>query len=184
MLTSIALLIALFAPAPESCAVGKDGVSAEHLAASDAAQADLLVSMAMSSKLARISRRTVLERPSDCARGDFAVGSARYTLLGDDADGMIPRRARPAGNGAPVAYLLSTIDMKAMVASADGGKPAGTLGYALMTSTDRVDTGWAFYRAMPSDATLRADMARALAGKTAPIFRADRRTKKIEFVAK
>lgn len=183
MLTSFAILFGLLASTPGVCAVGTDGVAAEHVMANDASQADLLVAMAMSSKLAKVTPRTVIDRPSDCTRGDFAVGKARYTLLGNDGDGMIPRRARAPGHKAPVAYLLSTIDMKAMIASADSGKPAGTLGYALMTSNDREDTGWAFYRTMPSDATLRADMARALTGAGRPIFRTDRRTNKTAFVA-
>lgn len=172
----------MMAPPPGQCAIGHEGIAAERLIASDAAQADLLVAMAMSAKLAKVTPRTVIDRPSACTRGDFAVGKSRYMLLGDDGDGMMPRRARTIGRRAPVAYLLSTIDMKALVASAGGGKTAGTVGYALMTSNDRVDTGWAFYRTMPSDATLRADMARALAGKSRPIFRTDRKTNKTAFV--
>jgi hypothetical protein len=182
VLSSFVLLFAMLAPAPGQCAVGRDDIAAERLTAKDATQADLLVAMAMSAKLAKVTPRTVIDRPSACARGDFAVGKSRYILLGDDGDGMMPRRARAAGRKAPVAYLLSTIDMKAMLASAKGGEAAGTVGYALMTSNDRMDTGWAFYRTMPSDATLRADMARALAGKIRPIFRTDRKTNKTAFV--
>jgi hypothetical protein len=185
--TLMATLAALFGtapePAPGRCAAGLDGVVAERPAATDTRQADLLVAMAMSPKLAKVTRETVIARPSVCQRGSFAIGRTQYMLLGDDGDGMIPRRARTAGKAKPVAYLLSTIDMKALVASAHGGKTAGTLGYALMTSTDREDTGWAFYKTMPSDATLRADMARALTGTDRPIFRTDRKTRKTEFVA-
>jgi len=182
--TLIATLAALFAapgPAAGQCAPGLDGVVAERPAATDTRQADLLVAMAMSPKLAKVTRETVIARPSACQRGSFAIGRTQYVLLGNDGDGMIPRRARTAGKAKPVAYLLSTIDMKALVAST-GGKAAGTLGYALMTSTDREDTGWAFYKTMPSDATLRADMARALAGGDRPIFRTNRKTRKTEFV--
>lgn len=172
---------ALLAAAPAQCAVGTDGVTAERPAASDAGQADLLVAMVLSPKIAKVTRDTVIARPSACTRGAFAIGKARYTLSGNDGDGMIPRRAAATGK-APVAYLLSTIDMKALVGSVDGGKPAGTLGYALMTSTEREDIGWAFYRTMPSDATLRTDMARALAGSDRPLFRTDRKTAKTRFV--
>lgn len=185
--TLIATLAALFGaapgPAPHQCAAGMDGVVAERPAATDTSQADLLVAMAMSPKLAKVTRETVIARPSTCQRGSFAIGRTQYILLGDDGDGMIPRRAQPTGKAKPVAYLLSTIDMKALVASAESGEPAGTIGYALMTSTDRVDTGWAFYKTMPSDATLRADMARALSGDIRPIFRTDRKTNKTAFVA-
>lgn len=172
---------ALLAGNPAQCAVGSDGVTAERPAATEPAQADLLVAMVMSPKIAKVTRDTVVARPSACARGEFAIGAARYTMSGDDGDGMIPRRATTRGT-APIAYLLSTIDMKALVASADGGKPAGTLGYTLMTLTPREDIGWSFYRAMPSDATLRADMARALAGTDRPLFRTDRKTSKTQFV--
>lgn len=168
--------------APGRCADGREDVTAQHPAATDSAQADLLIAMAMSPKLAEITREAVIERPSACRRGDFAIGSARYILMGDDGDGMIPRRAHAGGAEAPVAYLLSTIDMQALVASADGGKAAGTLGYALMTSTEREDVAWAFYKAMPTDQTLRADMARALSGEARPIFRTDRKTSETEFV--
>lgn len=184
LITAVAALFAAApAPAPGQCAEGNESVMAERPAATDSRQADLLVAMAMSPKLAKVSRDTVIARPSACQRGSFAIGRTQYILLGDDGDGMIPRRAQPAGKAQPVAYLLSTIDMKALVASAGSGPAAGTIGYALMTSTDRVDTGWAFYKTMPSDATLRADMARALTGEIRPIFRTDRKTNKTAFVA-
>ncbi|RHW18020.1 hypothetical protein D1610_05855 [Sphingomonas gilva] len=182
-----AWLVASPGPRPDTssgaCANGREDVTAERPHATDGAQADLLVAMAMSPKLAKITREAVIDRPSACRRGGFAVGSARYMLTGDDGDGMVPRRAHAEDAGAPVAYLLSTIDMQELVASADGGEPAGTLGYALMTSTEREDVAWAFYKAMPADRTLRADMARALSGEASPIFRTDRRTSETQFVA-
>ncbi|MDY7526229.1 hypothetical protein [Sphingomonas sp. 10B4] len=60
--------------------------------------------------------------------------------------------------------------MKAISASKQG-KSATVEGYLLATVTKTEFTGWRYYTGMPDTATLKRDMAEALGGSAAPIFR-------------
>jgi len=171
---TITVLLLAAGTAHADCQVSSDaGAAARPLNATVQADADLVIAMSMLPKLMHVDYESAA-RKSGCDLGPLAAGDAAYELWGDDTH-MRERKAIPAKKGAPIALILPVVDfVKAFSAPFQPGKPAQAQveGYLLATVTKGDVTGWIYYTGMPDPATLKHDMADALAGRGHPIFRA------------
>ncbi|UAK25543.1 hypothetical protein [Sphingomonas nostoxanthinifaciens] len=151
------------------CAVSADqGASVRAINPAIQADADLIVSMSVMPKLMHLDYQAAAQRPY-CDLGTIS-GDDDYELWGSDTAGR-QRKALPVKKGQPIAVVLPVVDMMKAIDAAKAGKAAPTEGYMLATIGKSDLTGWRFYTAMPNVTVLKHDMAQALAGDGAPIFR-------------
>jgi hypothetical protein len=139
--------------------------------------------MSLLPKLMHIEYSSAAGKKPSCDLGQFTAGAASYELYGDNKAGR-QRVAKPARKGGAIAQMLPVTDiMKALDASKQG-KSATVEGYLLATVTKTEFTGWRYYTGMPDTETLKHDMAAALTGSGAPIFRNGADGKTAVFVPK
>ena len=151
------------------CTVSADlGANVRTINPAIQADADLVISMSMMPKLMHLDYKAAAQQPS-CDLGALD-GNDGYELWGSDTAGR-QRKALPAKKGQPIAVVMPVVDMSKMIDSAKTGKAATTEGYVLATVSKADLIGWRFYTAMPDVAELKHDMAQALTGGEAPIFR-------------
>jgi hypothetical protein len=152
------------------CTVSADaGAVVRPLDMQDKDSADIMVSMSMMPKMMHIDYSTAQKRPS-CDLGPFNVGSLSYELYGDDKDGR-QRKGISSNKGDPVAEIIPVTNLLQAIEASKQGKPASVDGYLLATVTKTEFTGWRYYTGMPGQEILKHDMAEALSGSGAPIFR-------------
>lgn len=168
----IGSLVAAFGAtgAAADCAVSSDtGAVSKPVDASTKEGAALVVSMSMLPKLMHIDY-TSAARKRGCDLGSFSAGTKTYELYGDDEAGR-HREAIPAKKGGPVAAMVPITDIMKAIEASENGQTVQIEGYLLATITRHDFTGWRFYTGMPDQDVLRHDMAEALGGTGAPIFR-------------
>jgi hypothetical protein len=150
------------------CSVSSDPKAvARPLSMTVQADADLMIAMTMLPALLHIDYDSAAKKVG-CDLGQLAPGDAAYELWGDDGS---QRKALPATRGAPVAMIVPVFDLLKALTAPGKDKSAQTEGYLLAIVTKRDFTGWRYYTGMPDAATLKHDMADALAGKGNAIFR-------------
>lgn len=162
--------LVLAGTAHAECSVASDaGAVARSLSATVQADADVIVAMTMLPKLMHIDYDGAAKK-AGCDLGPLAPGDAAYALWGDDAGGR-QRKAIPATKGAPIAMIVPVFDIMKALSVPGKNKSAQVEGYLLAIVTKNDFTGWRYYTGMPDPATLKHDMADALAGTGSPIFR-------------
>ena len=158
-------------PALAACSVSSDvGAVAKTIDATVQADADIVVSMSLLPKLMHIDYASAARIRPSCALGTFTVGTASYELYGDDT-GNRRRMGKPARAGDPIAQILPVTNIIKAIEASKLGKSAVMEGYLLATVAKTGFTGWRYYTGVPDPATLKRDMAEALAGSVKPIFR-------------
>ena len=184
-LAGLAMLAGLCAqPAWAACAVSSDaGAEVRPLRMSSQADASLVISMSMAPKLLHLDYAAALRTRPACDLGAFRAAAGEYELYGDDAGGR-SRVAIPQATGAPIALIVPVTDLLKAMAASKEGHAAPVDGYYLATVTPTEFTGWRLYIAMPDAAMLKRDMAQALAGELAPVFRNGPQNKTALFVPK
>lgn len=184
VLCAAATAFAAASPALAECSVSSDtGVAAKPIDMTVKADADIVISMSLLPKLMHIDYSSAFGMKPLCDLGQFTVGAASYELYGDDKSGR-QRIAKPNRKGDPIAQIIPVTDIKKVIAASKLGKPAVVEGYLLATVTKSEFTGWRYYTGVPDPATLKRDMAEALAGSGAPIFRNGADGKTAIFVSK
>lgn len=172
LVASVALLAGAVAagPAQAECTVSADAGAVERpISATDKDGAGMLVSMTMLPKLLHLDYAAAARKPA-CDLGPIDGAGGAYHLFRDDRSGR-HRAAMADGKGAPIALLMPYVDIMKAIAASKGGGSATTEGYLLAVVTKSDVTGWRYYTGMPDAAVLKHDMADALAGRGAPIFR-------------
>lgn len=167
-LAGLAMLAGLCAqPAWAACAVSSDaGAEVRPLRMSSQADASLVISMSMAPKLLHLDYAAALRTRPACDLG----GRSRVAI--------------PQATGAPIALIVPVTDLLKAMAASKEGHAAPVDGYYLATVTPTEFTGWRLYIAMPDAAMLKRDMAQALAGELAPVFRNGPQNKTALFVPK
>ena len=166
-----ATIFAVASPALAECSVSSDtGAVMKPIDMTAQADANIVASMSLLPKLMHIDYSSTAGKKPSCDLGEFTAGAASYELYGDDKSGR-QRVAKPARKGDPIAQIIPVTDIMKAIAASKQGKSATVEGYLLATVTKTEFTGWRYYTGVPDTATLKRDMAEALVGKAAPIFR-------------
>lgn len=169
--SAAAAIFVAASPALAECSVSSDaGAVAKTINMTVQEDANIVISMSLLPKLMHIDYSSAAEKKPSCDLGQFTAGTASYELYGDDKAGR-QRIAKPAQKGDPIAQIVPVTDIMKAISAPKQGKPATVEGYLLATMTKTEFTGWRYYTGMPDTVTLKRDMAEALGGSTAPIFR-------------
>jgi len=177
-------IFAAVSPARAECSVSSDaGAVAKPIDVTVQADANIVASMSLLPKLMHIDYSSAAGKKPSCDLGEFTAGTATYEIYGDDK-GSRQRMAKPARKGDPIAQIVPVTDLMKAINASKQGKSATVEGYLLATVTKTEFTGWRYYTGVPDLATLKHDMAEALTGSTAPIFRNGADGKTAIFVSK
>ncbi|MGN6375982.1 MAG: hypothetical protein ACTHMG_10550 [Sphingomonas sp.] len=178
LFTAMACSIAM--PVWAECPGATDGTGVAHQMSVDRkSDTDLVLSMSLMPRLMHLDYKSAAKQKLDCEMTQFKVGDETYDLKADPVNAGTSRVALPTSKGAPIAELVPVVKITDIIAS-HGDKPTSPSGYMLATLTRQGVTGWRYYPAMPSQATLSADMIDALNGQSRPLFRSDTKSGKTE----
>lgn len=169
--SAVVATIVAASPASAECSVSSDaGAVVKPIDMTVQADANIVASMILLPKLMHIDYSNAAGEKPSCDLGQFTAGAASYELYGDDKAGR-QRTAKPARKGDPIAQIVPVTDIMKAISASKQGKSAAVEGYLLATVTKTEFAGWRYYTGMPDTVTLKRDMAEALGGSAAPIFR-------------